>query len=89
MATHPDPPQSYHRATETYINIEKMVFMAQDDGKFDVKVADTLDDAIKLLEIGFEYHCEVEGHKLSYRMAVEWEIDRWKGFREALPSEEE
>ena len=25
----------------------------------------------------------------SYRMAVEWEIDRWKGFREALPSEEE
>jgi hypothetical protein len=25
----------------------------------------------------------------SYRMAVEWEIDRWKAFREALPSEEE
>jgi hypothetical protein len=25
----------------------------------------------------------------SYRMAVEWEIDRWKAFREALPNEEE
>ena len=25
----------------------------------------------------------------SYRMAVEWEIDRWTGFRDALPSEEE
>ena len=25
----------------------------------------------------------------SYRMALEFEIDRWKGFREALPSEEE
>jgi hypothetical protein len=22
----------------------------------------------------------------SYRMAVEWEIDRWKGFRSALPN---
>ncbi|MGA3290679.1 MAG: hypothetical protein ABSD42_10625 [Candidatus Bathyarchaeia archaeon] len=25
----------------------------------------------------------------SYRMAVEEEIDKWKGFRKALPSEEE
>ena len=25
----------------------------------------------------------------SYRMAVEWEIHRWKGFRNALPNEEE
>ena len=25
----------------------------------------------------------------SYRMAVEWEIDRWRAFREALTSEEE
>ena len=52
------------KSTETYINIEKMIFMSQDDGKFDVKVADTLDDAVKLLEVGFEYHCEVEGHKV-------------------------
>ncbi|MGA2682068.1 MAG: tyrosine-type recombinase/integrase [Candidatus Bathyarchaeia archaeon] len=52
------------KSTETYIDIEKMVFMSQDDGKFDVKIADTLDDAVKLLEVGFEYHCEVEGHKI-------------------------
>ena len=25
----------------------------------------------------------------SYRMAVEWEIDRWRGFRNALANEEE
>jgi len=25
----------------------------------------------------------------SYRMAVEWEIDKWKGFRNGLASEEE
>jgi hypothetical protein len=25
----------------------------------------------------------------SYRMAVEWEIDRWKGFRKALANQEE
>jgi hypothetical protein len=25
----------------------------------------------------------------SYRMALEWEIDKWRGFRKALASEEE
>lgn len=32
--------------------------------QFIVKVADTLDDAVKLMEVGFEYHAEVERHKL-------------------------
>jgi hypothetical protein len=32
--------------------------------QFTVKVADTLEDAIKLMEVGFEYHAEAEGHKL-------------------------
>jgi len=38
--------------------------MAQDDWKFNGKIADTLDDAIKLLKVGFKRHCEVEGHKI-------------------------
>jgi hypothetical protein len=32
--------------------------------KFIVKVADTMDDAVKLMEVGFEFHAEIEGHKL-------------------------
>jgi len=51
------------KSTETFDN-EKILFMTQDDGKFDVKIADTLDDAVRLLEVGFEYHSEVERHKI-------------------------
>jgi hypothetical protein len=29
-----------------------------------VKVANTLDDAVKLMEVGFEFHAEIEGNKL-------------------------
>ncbi len=41
-----------------------MIYSAQGNDQFIVKVADNLDDAIKLMEVGFEYHAEVEGHKL-------------------------
>ena len=33
------------------------------DGFF-VKVANTLEEAVKLMEQGFEYHTEIEGNKL-------------------------
>jgi hypothetical protein len=49
-------------STEKYIHLEQMMYMESSD-KFTVKVADTLEDAIKLMEVGFEYHAEVEGHK--------------------------
>jgi hypothetical protein len=32
--------------------------------QFTVKVADTMDEAIKLMKVGFEFHAEIEGHKL-------------------------
>lgn len=51
-------------STETYIYIEEMLYQNEANGKYTVKVADTLEDAIKLMEIGFEYHAEVAGHKL-------------------------
>lgn len=51
------------KSTETYIHIEEMLYQDTND-QFTVKVADTLDDAIKLMEVGFEYHAEMEGHKL-------------------------
>jgi hypothetical protein len=32
--------------------------------QFTVKVANTMEEAIKLMEVGFEYHAEIEGNKL-------------------------
>jgi integrase len=50
-------------STQIYINLEKMIFSGTADD-YIVKVVDTLEDAIKLMEIGFEFHTEIEGHKL-------------------------
>jgi integrase len=52
------------KSTETYIHIEKMMYDGEANDQFTVKVADTMDEAIKLMEVGFEYHAEIEGHKL-------------------------
>jgi len=51
------------RSTEIYINLEQAVF---DDIKdeYVVKVAATLDEASKLLEVGFEYVTDMDGKKL-------------------------
>ena len=32
--------------------------------QFTVKVANTMEEAIKLMEVCFEYHAEIEGNKL-------------------------
>ena len=49
--------------TQIYINLEKMLFDGPSDD-YIVKVAETLDDAIKLMRVGFEFHIEMEGKKL-------------------------
>jgi hypothetical protein len=46
-----------------YINTEQAVFQTKND-EFHVKVAYTLDEACKLLEVGFEYVTDMEGKKL-------------------------
>jgi integrase len=50
-------------STQIYINLEKMIFSGTADD-YIVKVVDTLEDAVKLMEVGFEFHTEIEGHKL-------------------------
>jgi len=50
-------------STEKYIHLEQMMYLENSD-QFTVKVADTLDAAIKLMEVGFEFHATVEGHQL-------------------------
>jgi hypothetical protein len=51
------------QSTEAYIHLEEMLYQETSD-QFTVKVADTLEDAVKLMEVGYEDHAEVEGHKL-------------------------
>ncbi len=51
-------------STETYVHIDKMLYLSKGTDGFIVKVADELEDEIKLMEIGFEYHTEIAGHKV-------------------------
>jgi len=49
--------------TLIYINLEHAIFQTTDDN-FIVKVAGTVQDACKLLEVGFEYVTEMDGKRL-------------------------
>jgi hypothetical protein len=51
------------QSTEKYIHLEQMIYSDTSD-MFIVKVDDTMEDAVKLKEFGFEFHAEIEGHKL-------------------------
>jgi len=51
------------RNTLIYINLEKALFQDADD-EFHVKLAQNLDEACKLLEVGFEYVTDMDGAKL-------------------------
>lgn len=45
--------------TQIYVDLEQAIFEVNDD--FDVKVAKTLEEACKLLKVGFEYVTNMEG----------------------------
>ena len=49
--------------TQIYINMEKMAF-GEGSNDYMVKVATTVEEACKLLEVGFEYVTEIESQKL-------------------------
>jgi hypothetical protein len=46
-----------------YINLEKAIFQNADE-EYHVKVAENLQEACKLLEVGFEYVTDLNGFKL-------------------------
>ena len=48
--------------TQIYVNLEQAIFEINED--YDVKIAETLEDACKLVEVGFEYMTDMEGKKL-------------------------
>ncbi len=50
------------RNTLIYINLEKAIFQNADE-EYHVKVAENLDEACKLLEVGFEYVTDLNGIK--------------------------
>lgn len=49
--------------TLIYIHLEKALFNSEND-EFNVKVVKTVEEACKLIEVGFEYVCDMEGVKL-------------------------
>jgi len=51
-------------STERYIHIPEMLRTSNTKDGYTVKVANTLDEAVKLMEEGFEYHTEIEDNKL-------------------------
>lgn len=48
--------------TMIYVNLEQAIFEESDD--YIVKTASNIDEASKLLEVGFEYVTDMEGMKL-------------------------
>lgn len=50
-------------STQIYINMEQALF-SENDQEFHVKVAENLEEACKLLEVGFEYVTDIDGKKL-------------------------
>jgi hypothetical protein len=49
-------------STENCIHLQKMLYNCDAKNRSTVKVAETIEDAIKLMEVGFEFHAEIEGH---------------------------
>jgi len=49
--------------TQLYVNMEK-AFFTESTEDYTVKVAATVEEACKLLEVGFEYVTEFDGEKL-------------------------
>ena len=50
-------------STQIYINMEQAIFKSTVD-EYVVKVASTMDEIVKLMEVGFEVITEFEGKKL-------------------------
>jgi hypothetical protein len=49
--------------TQIYVNMEQMIFNSA-SSDYIVKVASTIEDACKLLEVGFEFVTDISGQKL-------------------------
>ena len=48
--------------TQLYVNLEQAIFEFND--QYEVKLASTMEEAVKLVEVGFEYVTEMDGRKL-------------------------
>ncbi len=51
------------QSTELYTNVERAIFN-ETNSEFHVKIVSNLDEACKLLEVGFEYVTDMDGKKL-------------------------
>jgi hypothetical protein len=55
------------KSTETYIHLEKMLYEGEANDQFIVKVANTLEEAIKLMEVGFDTTLKLKAISCSER----------------------
>jgi integrase len=51
-------------STETYVHIDKMLYLSQSNDNFIVKVCDDIEEAVKLMEVGFDFHIQLAGHSI-------------------------
>lgn len=49
--------------TQLYVNLEK-VFFCESTEEYTVKVASTIEESCKLVEVGFEFVTEMDGKKI-------------------------
>jgi len=56
----------YSQSTDRYVDLAKAYGDTAID-EYETRVADTLKEALSLVEVGFEYHIEIEGHKIFRR----------------------
>ena len=50
-------------STMIYINLERAIFASEND-EFNARIAENLEEACKLVEVGFEYVTDMGGKKL-------------------------
>ena len=49
-------------STEKYIHLEQMLYMENNSNdQYTIKIANTMEEAVKLMEVGFEYHYTKDG----------------------------
>ena len=56
----------YSQSTDRYVDLAKAYGDTNND-EYETRVADTLKEAQTLMEVGFEYHIEIEGQKIFRR----------------------
>lgn len=56
--------QKHQKHTDVYITIENELFAEQRNDEYHIRVADSVEEAMKLVQVGFEHVADVDGTKI-------------------------